>query len=199
MDRFLIVSCIILSMFVFAAVHAQTSYQISSPSKVLISGTSTLSDWVVKSEGLSGEMTFTPSGEKAQKGAFQAGIVRHGQAVLEVSTIRSEKGETMDNKIYNALRNDAYPRITFVLTDPISLSNASRKATATGTVQIAGVTRPMTFELEVDPVENVFHFYGSRSLKWTEFGIEPPTAMFGQIVTGDDISVTLDLYFYPSK
>ena len=32
-----------------------------------------------------------------------------------------------------------------------------------------------------------------------EFDVEPPTAMFGQIVTGDEILVALDLYFSPAK
>jgi polyisoprenoid-binding protein YceI len=66
---------------------------------------------------------------------------------------------------------------------------------ATGTVEIAGVRRPITFDLNLTFAENAFRLQGSQSLKMSEFEIEPPTAMFGQIVTGDEIVVELDLLF----
>ena len=188
-----------LGIFVFTQGYAQSVYKMSDNSKVHISGTSTLSDWTVRSEELAGEMTFTPSGKKAKDNDFDGGAIQEAKAVLEVSTIKSEKGETMDNKIYSALKRDSYPRITFMLTAPVVIPKSTGKVSATGNVEIAGVTRPMTFELDVAYEANVFHVSGSRSLKLTEFDVEPPTSMFGQIVTGDEIAVALDLYFSPGN
>lgn len=45
--------------------HGQLIYRVAPSSAIHISGTSTVSDWVVKSQNVSGEMVFTPSGEKA--------------------------------------------------------------------------------------------------------------------------------------
>lgn len=48
-------------------------------------------------------------------------------------------------------------------------------------------------------IRKFLHLQGSKSLKLADFQVEPPTAMFGQIVTGDEISVVLDLYFSPVR
>jgi polyisoprenoid-binding protein YceI len=167
--------------------QAQTSYTVAPASSISISGTSTLSNWVVRSQQVSGEMTFT--------GSIGPGTIKAAKAAVEVSSIRSEKGETMDNKMYNALKEDSHPEITFVLTKPIALSKAPARLSATGEVTIAGVTNAMTFELDLTYADNAFRIQGTRSLKLSDFNIEPPTAMFGQIETGDEIDVRLDLVF----
>lgn len=185
-------------LFLFLPLQAHVTYSISPASKIEISGTSTLSDWVVRSGQVSGEMTFAAvSGKPGAGHAVQAGMIKDGKAILEVSSIKSEKGETMDNKLYKALKNDAHPRITFSLTQPVQVVKGEKSVSATGNVEIAGLTRPMTFDLTLSYLNDTFHLRGSRSLKLSDFNIEPPTAMFGQIVTGDEITVGLDLTFTP--
>ena len=189
--KFLTAVCVILANSLVAI--GQTTYKLQPPSSIEISGTSTLSDWVVKSQQISGEMTFTGS----TKGATSTnGTVSNANATLDVLTIHSEKGETMDNKMYAALKNEEHPRITFSLTQPLKVMTAQSTMQATGDVELAGVKRPMTFALNlVSMADNSFRFKGTASLKLSDFSIEPPTAMFGQIETGDEITVQLDLTF----
>jgi polyisoprenoid-binding protein YceI len=168
---------------------------VSAGSSIEISGTSTVSDWIVISKQLSGEMRFAPSIKKGKVAEAQAGTIQQATVILEVVSIKSEKGETMDNKLYKALKSDLHPKITFVLTNLIQLSGASDAVSASGDVHLAGVTRPMTFDLKLTRTEQGFQVTGSRSLKLSDFAIEPPTAMFGQIETGNDIVVKLGLYF----
>ena len=184
-----------ISILVVRPVHAQVSYEISPESTIQISGTSTLSDWVVKSGKVSGEMIFIASPKKSNEEGMQPGTIKDAKAVLEVSSIKSEKGEAMDNKMYDALKNDAHPQIIFSLTQPIALTKAPGKLSVTGNIQLAGVTRPMTFDLNLGYANNAFHFAGTKSLKLSDFEIEPPTAMFGQIETGDAIVVEMNLFF----
>jgi polyisoprenoid-binding protein YceI len=182
-----------LSFFYFATslaalttAEAQVTYKVSPKSTLQISGTSTLSDWVVKSETLSGEMLYSGTTKTS---------IRQASVVLDVSTIKSEKGEAMDNKIYKALKSDEHPQISFVLSSPVATSlKDEKKLSVTGDVTLAGVKRPMTFDLVVSNADNAVHLKGSKSLKLSEFEIEPPTAMFGQIVIGDEIKIDLDLY-----
>lgn len=195
MREFLKLLSVAIGMGMCVPLSAQVIYNIAPASNIQISGTSTLSDWVVRSEQVSGEMTFTPSPKKAKGSEMQNGTIKDAKAILEVSTIKSEKGETMDNKMYKALKNEAHPQITFELTSPVELQKAPAKISAAGNVQLAGVIRPMTFEVNVSYADNKFHLEGSKSLKLSDFEIEPPTAMFGQIETGDDIVVKLDLFF----
>ncbi|MEX1240524.1 MAG: YceI family protein [Cyclobacteriaceae bacterium] len=195
MRKFSELLIIVFGMVGCIPLRAQVIYKLSTSSKVQISGTSTVSDWAVKSQGVSGEMTFAGSVERSAANPSPKGTIREGKAALEVATIKSEKGEAMDNKMYKALKNDAHPEITFLLTQPIQLLKVPATIPAMGTVEIAGVKRPITFDLNLTYAENAFRLQGSQSLKMSEFEIEPPTAMFGQIVTGDEIVVELDLLF----
>ena len=195
MVRFLKQSFVILGMLGILPAHAQLIYKISPSSAVSISGTSTLSDWMVKSEKISGEMTLAPAGKNTKGSATPLGTIENTKVILEVSSIKSEKGEAMDNKMYRALKNDTHPQITFVLTRPLEVVNAPATLTATGDVTLAGVTRPMTFDLDFTREENTYRFQGSRTLKMSDFEIDPPSAMFGQIVAGDEIVVELTLFF----
>lgn len=185
---------LLLLNLVVSPLSAQERYNVSDGSSIEISGTSTLSDWIVRSKEVSGEMTFTPSQEKGKASGIRSGTIPQARAVLEVLSIKSEKGETMDNKLYKALKSDVHPQITFVLTSPVHVSG-EEQISASGDVQLAGVSRPMTFDLKLAHTDRGLQLTGSRSLKLSDFAIEPPTAMFGQIVTGDDIVVKLDLYF----
>ncbi|MEX2231361.1 MAG: YceI family protein [Cyclobacteriaceae bacterium] len=184
----------ITGMVTFTPLYGQVSYKVAPGSIIQISGTSTLSDWVVKSEQISGEMSFIASPKKVKGNEMQTGTIKDAKAILEVSTLKSEKGETMDNKMYNALKNDTHPQITFVLTGPVEIQKAPAKISAVGNVQIAAVTRPLIFDLNVSYADDKFHIEGSRSLKLSDFEIQPPTAMFGQIETGDEIVVKLNLH-----
>jgi hypothetical protein len=182
-------------MYGLRPLHAQIKYKVAAASKVSISGTSTVSDWVVHSEQVSGEMIFLSLEKKPPATEIQKGTIREGKAILEVSRVKSEKGEVMNNKMHKALKSDEHPQIIFSLTEPMRIENSPAQISATGDVQIAGVTRPMTFDLKYVFSDNSFRFKGSKSLKLSDFNIEPPTAMFGQIETGDEIVVELDLIF----
>src|SRR5690606_30853315 len=173
-----------------SALFGQTAYQVHSTSILAISGASTLSDWVVTSNTVKGEMTFATSPK-----AKHTGRISKGQVVVAVEDIRSERGETMNNKMYNALKKDEHPAISFALTSPIDIAASTQKVSVKGNVTLAGVTLPITFDLDVSKAEDGFRFRGKKSLKLSAFDITPPTAMFGQIETGDDILVELDLLF----
>jgi polyisoprenoid-binding protein YceI len=173
---------------------AQTQYKVLPASKVEVSGTSTLSNWIVRSEELSGEILFAPSAKSVNGSRAAQGTISRATVTLDVSSMKSEKGETMDNKMYNALKKDSYPAIMFSLQRAMQLTGAATVA-AVGEITLAGVTKPIIFDLNMDVANDTFHFHGQKSLKLSDFQIEPPTAMFGQIETGDDITVIVDVSF----
>src|SRR5690606_11911973 len=89
-------------ILVWGQTHAQTLFQVVAGSTINISGTSTISDWVVKSEKPEGTLVL----EKAANKASSVGRIMTVNAVLPVETIKSERRETMDNKMYGALKKD---------------------------------------------------------------------------------------------
>jgi polyisoprenoid-binding protein YceI len=177
----------IFLLAVFALVSsvgvAQKQYVLTGGSSITISGTSTISDWKVRSQAPVGKLVLEQSGK-----------ISTVEVVLPVESIKSERGETMDNKMYGALKKEEHPRIFFVLSKPVELGKAG-STVASGEVTIAGVSRPMSFDVEVDHKNGQVSVVGRKSVKMTAFGVEPPTAMFGQIVAGDDIVVDLNLIF----
>lgn len=192
----LIFSIVCSYCFAFFQLPAQTSYHVSKDSQVKISGTSTLSDWTISGSNVKGELKF--NGENNKTDIIPAGEITMADVSVEVASIHSERGEPMDNKIYKALKRDEYPVIRFVLHDPVQLKKANQRAdsvVASGAISIAGVTRNISFDMKVSYERGEWMFTGKKSLKMSDFGIEPPSAMFGQIITGDDIDIGVNLIF----
>jgi polyisoprenoid-binding protein YceI len=65
-----------------------------------------------------------------------------------------------------------------------------------GDLTIAGKTRNIELTGMAYIKENgKILFDGSRSLKMTEYGIDPPTAMMGAMQVGDNVTIKFKVYF----
>lgn len=179
-------------------VLGQSAWQLSSESQIKINGTSTIHDWEVKSEKMAGSMLFTPKG-KIKSNKLMEGKISDGKLSVNVVQIKSERGATMDGKMHQALKVEAHPTIGFVLSQPIQLEKKTRDGVEIkGQLSIAGVTKTSDVSASVSQTNaGTIVISGETALKLTDFNITPPTAMFGQIQTGDDISVVFDLIFVP--
>ena len=54
---------------------------------------------------------------------------------------------------------------------------------------LVGKKKPMDFTATTKDVDGSVQVTGSVSMKMSEFGIEPPTAMFGTLTTGDEVTI----------
>ncbi len=186
MKRFFVPWAVILTMFCVTAVHAET-YQ-SKGHKVSVSGTSTLHDWECPANKLysKGDLTIN-------NGDLQA--VNSLWVEVEVKSIKSEK-EAMDEKIYEALKADNAPKITFQLlkTKSIEKKGSEWVITANGTLTVAGNAQNVDLQVTAKIMPNgEVHFQGSKKMKMTTFKVDPPTAMWGVIKSGDDITVSFEM------
>lgn len=154
--------------------------------QLLIKGTSTLHDWEMKSQKGSCDALF--SLDNSDKIASLSGF----SFSVPVESIKSEH-TMMDNNAYKALKSNANKTITFVLsTATISQVNASAyQVKATGKLNIAGTVKETALDATItyNPADKSFTISGSKKFKMTEFGVTPPTVMFGTIKTGDEITV----------
>lgn len=151
---------------------AQPIISDAEASSMTISGTSSMHDW--KSEVEQFEVTGILSSDK----------IMNLEAIIQVASIKSGKG-IMDNKTYDALNSKKFPKITFVAP---SLSLNQRVAEGEGVLTIAGQSLPIQITAQREPAGSMV-FAGSVPLKMSHFGLSPPTAMFGTLKTGDDISI----------
>lgn len=193
----------ILGAFLFCwmlalQLSAQTPYKVGAGTKFFIDGTSTIHDWTAEVQQVEGEVVLGK--EFSQKKLPPPGSpISQARIRCAVKSIVSGKGAVMDDRIYAAFDQPQHPQILFELQEGNVLSiNDEAKGTfrvsASGTLSMAGQSRNIRLELEGRRMApGIYSFAGRHSLRMTDFGMTPPTAMFGQIETGDEVTIRFTL------
>jgi polyisoprenoid-binding protein YceI len=158
--------------------YSQETYKLSESSLLTISGTSTVHSWTVTANSLQGSMSYTDD-------------IKDIRLRVPVADIKSERGAAMDKKMHGALKLEQHPEVIFTFQEIDNNSGLSIK----GQLNVAGVEKPIGLRSEVLAVDNGYSIKGSQEIVLQDFGIEPPTAMFGQIVVGDKVTVNYNLTF----
>lgn len=181
----------IVFLFTGAVVPVKNSYTLAE-SKVTIHGTSNLHDWDQKVGTVSGDGIV--SWNKDESFDLEAINIK-----LEVHSIKSDNGSVMDNKTYEALKADDHPQIIFILTTPVKSIQAKSKEkiiSASGRLTIAGVTKPVVMQVKVFMKDQkTLAFEGSQVIKMTDYNVAPPTAFFGTMKTGNEITLQFKTSF----
>lgn len=176
----------LILIFASWAANAQATYQITDASKMVIKGTSSLHDWESDVTKLQGQAEVRLQG---QQPSFQ-----NLNLTVPVKSIKSGKS-SMDKNTYEALEEDQHPTIQFSLNEIESISNGKIKAT--GDLTIAGQTKPVTLNADYQlQGQDQISLQGSYALRMTEYDIDPPTAVFGTIKTGDEITIDYNLHLH---
>ncbi len=170
-----------------------TSHTLDSASSIKVHGTSTLHDWTMVMEKVSGEATVevTPTGLNISRV-----FVR-----LRAEDLKSEY-DLMDKNTYKALQTDVFPYISYDLTQVHSVvkNGSSYIVDASGLLSMAGKMK--TIRMKVTCKVNsggLIQITGRVPMKMTDFGVTPPEVMFGTVTTGDDIVVEFDTRFLPGS
>ena len=156
---------------------AQESYTISPESVLTITGTSTVHDWEVTANAIQGSII---ANEK---------VISDLDIEVPVIEIKSERGAAMDDKMHVALKSEQHPMVFF------KFKELGQKGALHGILMIAGVEQEIEVAGKFDASKDRIGVSGTHEIELAAFGMEPPTAMFGQIVVGDTVSVRFDLIF----
>ena len=103
----------------------------------------------------------------------------------------------MDRTAYSAIDADKHTSIRFELTSVRNIT--ATQILATGTLTVAGNSRPVTIRTGYRVNGNAVQFVGSHSIKFTQFDVDPPTALLGSVKTGDDLQIAFDVNFNASS
>lgn len=168
----------ILFLGTVAAV-AQTFEAINSESKLEVTGTSSLHDWECVVKEFTGKI----------KADVQSGkVVSISEFDFSFKAKSLESGKSgMDKKVYEALKEEANPWISYKGSSVVLKSDGT--ATFKGTMTIAGVGKSFETPVKVSYQNGKVSLIGEQSFKLTDFKIEPPTAVFGTIKTGDTVTI----------
>ncbi len=151
-----------------------------------VDGTSTLHDWTtpVTKVRAKGDLTVVGTEIKSVNGIW---------VQAEAKSIMSDKGESMDEKIYETLDADKNPMITFNMTSMKSIRKEGNDyiIEATGDLTIAGTTKKVDLKVRgVTQANGDVQLSGSTNISLANFGMERPSAMLGMVKAGDMVTVS---------
>ena len=159
----------------------------NAQSKLTVTGTSSLHDWEEVAEQKSGSLAMDQGGENP--------LISSLSIAVEAESLKSGKSG-MDKNTYKALNTDKHKEITFKLDQVKSIvaNGSGHNLVAVGQLTISGKTNTVEIEMKLSGSGSGDHvtLKGSKVLKFTDFGLEPPKALMGTIKTGDEIVVHFD-------
>ncbi|MBF4471952.1 MULTISPECIES: YceI family protein [Flavobacterium] len=165
--------------------NAQKSYTLDVKTNFSVLGTSTLHDWEMKSASRTGTANLTVTDSKLTD-------INSIDITLPAETVKSEK-KSMDKVAYETLKTDKFKNIKYVLKSAEKINETTWNLT--GTYTIAGVSKVLKTQVKTTVTNGVVSIQGSNKITFTEFGMKSPTAMFGAIKTGEDLTIKFNLNF----
>ena len=174
----------------------KSTYTLADDYVITIKGTSNLHDWDEKVKTVTGNGIVNFIDETS----FDIESI---SLKMEVHSIKSSEGGTMNNNTYKALKADVNPQIIFTLTMPIKsiqTKSAGKTISAKGNLTIAGVTKAVDMKVKTSmPEHGKLIFEGSQTIQMTDYDVKPPTALLGILKTGNTITINFKTNFLINK
>jgi polyisoprenoid-binding protein YceI len=160
-------------------------------SRLWVDGTSTVRSFTCKAAEVDATVDGAPNAV-AQVTAGEKGV---SAVRVRVETSKLDCGNgTMNDHMRKALKADANPVIDFQLSDyEVNRGADGVTGTLNGTLSLGGVTKTIAIPATGKGEGGALRVTGSYPLKMTEFGLKPPTVMFGRIKVGETVKVNYDL------
>ena len=103
----------------------------------------------------------------------------------------------MDGNVYKALKAEDEPEISYIMAT-FEATPAEAKDTFTlktvGTLTVAGKQNKIEMDVVATRLaDGTVTAKGVVPIKMTDYGIKPPTALFGRLKTGDEVKVNFEL------
>src|SRR5829696_1142445 len=160
-------------------------------SRLWVDGTSTVRSFSCKATEVDAQVDGAPDAI-AQVTAGEKGV---SAVRVRVESAKLECGNgTMNDHMRKALKADANPVIDFQLSD-YEMSRGADGVTGTlnGTLSLGGVKKTIAIPATGKSEGGALRVTGSYPLKMTDYGLKPPTLMFGRIKVGQTVTVKYDL------
>lgn len=172
----------VLCFFTSSAISAQKFKLDLDNSAVIVNGTSNLHDWHITSKTFRGTISFDD---------LSSNQIKALSISVPSETLKSGK-KGMDKNTYKALNTDDFKNITFKLNKVTKIESKDDNKNivyALGDLTIAGNTNTISIDFEMETYSNRIIISGEKRIKMTDFKVEPPSALFGTITTGDEICI----------
>jgi polyisoprenoid-binding protein YceI len=181
----------LLILCVTTQISVAQTYELNNSSSTLeVEGTSNIHDWELTTEDQQGKLM-------AELDDGQLVEISKLDFIVKAESLESGKSG-MNKNTYKALNTDKYSQIVYRLTKVINIDCTTQgkcKVTTIGDLTIAGTTKPINITFDAQVTESQILLTGNKTLNMTEYGIEPPKALFGTITTGEKVNIKFQSYF----
>lgn len=168
---------------------------VSPDSKLWIEGTSNLHGWSCKAEKMDASIEVDAAAA-AMLNAAPPKALKRVHVKVPVKSLKCGHGG-MDDNLYKALNADASPDISYIMATfeavPGDVKDSFTLKTV-GTLTVAGKENKIAMDVVATRLaDGSVKAVGMVPIKMTDYGIKPPTAIFGRLKTGDDVKVNFEL------
>ncbi|MDR8391445.1 YceI family protein [Aliifodinibius sp. S!AR15-10] len=187
-----IASILLLVPFIGSAQSAE--YTLNKNSTMVITGTSTIHDWEADVEEMDLSVSLDPAllDQKNPEAPVTSLSLN-----IPVKSIESGKGG-MNRKIYGALKEKDHPQIMFNLTSSELADTVQSAESFTlkvkGNLNVAGTVNEVSFPVKGTKVgEDNYRFEGTYGINMKDYGVDPPSAVFGTIKSGEEVTIKFNI------
>ena len=160
-------------------------------SRLWVEGTSSIKSFSCKATDVDAMVDGAPDAI-AQVTAGEKGV-NTVRVRLESAKLECGNG-TMNDHMRKALKADVNPVIDFELASyDVNRTGDGVTGTLTGTLSLGGVQKPISIAAVGKNEGDALRVTGSYPLTMTDYGLKPPTLMFGRIKVGQTVTVKFDL------
>jgi hypothetical protein len=153
--------------------------------EISLKGDSTLHKWIAKAAQASLTASLRagkgPLFERLQSGGLESLVL-----AVDVDSLHSPEGKSMDKNMYKALHAAEHAEIRFAL---VSYKVEGSKLNVDGNLEINGKVQAVDLGGELSEKDGKAVVSGSYDLLMSSFGIPPPVMMMGSIRTKDKVTV----------
>ncbi len=179
----------IIMMLIFAPLVYGQQLTVNESNTILsVDGTSSVHDWTIEAEEFSGKADV-----KIENNALQS--INSLSFNIPVESLKSGKSG-MDDNTYEALKADDHPVIKYQFRsmDNVKIEGSSTTMDTKGVLTIGGESRIVNMKVNAN-ASNGISFNGDITFKMSVFEIDPPTAVFGTIKTGDQVTIKFNAQY----
>ncbi|HEY7235894.1 MAG TPA: YceI family protein [Gemmatimonadaceae bacterium] len=190
-----------LALTALVAIAGSTQAQsvrlaVGPESKLWIEGGSNLHGWSCKASSIEAAIDVDEAFVKTT--AASPSLLKKVEVRVPVRNLKCGNGK-MDNNLYKALKADDAPQISYILAtfDVVpdsAAANDSFTIKTVGALIIAGTERTVNMDVTASRLsDGSVRAEGALPLLMTDFGVRPPTALFGTLRTDNKITVKFSL------
>jgi polyisoprenoid-binding protein YceI len=198
MKKALLTTSILLAAAATAGAQAtSTRLRVEPGSELTISGTSNVHDFQCKTNKFSAYVDVDPG--------YTKDLTKVARPIVSVNVVIAVKSlscgnKKMDENMYSTLKADKNQIIRYTLSgyDILNGSTTGFAAKTTGTLTILGKEKLVAMKIDAARLnDGKATAHGEETLLMSDFGIKPPSFMFGTMKVGDEIKVKFDLKVGP--